>query len=696
MKYTLTVDSGGTFTDIVAIDETGKTTMTKAHTTPADVTIGTMNAIEKMAGRLGISQRELLGDTGMIVHGTTQATNIVATMSGAKVGGIFSQGFRDRLTFLHVAKADMDSPLTERYARMYDFDLDYPEQLAERRCMVDIEERLLNNGDVWMPLNEEDVRAKVRFLKDEKCDSIAVCLLYSYLNNAHELRVAEIIKEEYPEASVSLSHQVIPIQGEVRRWSTTMFDAYVAPKIRGYVDRIFGKLRDAGYMGTLVFMQCNGGVASPEVVKTVPTKLLISGPAAGPSTAIALGKPHGINNIISVDMGGTSFDAAVIPEGRINTTNDLVIHDKKFALPAIEVNAIGAGGGSIASVDNNGKLQVGPKSAGGAPGPACYGIGGTEPTVTDADVVLGYIDPDYFLGGETKLDKSLSEKVIEEKVAKPLGLTVPEAAAAIYTVINNKMAHEVELVFSRKGYDPRDFMIIGAGGASAVHVAKIAQDLGISGFMIPKMAPVYCAYGMLYADVKHDYIRSYFGLLDEFDFDKVDALFGEMEAEGRSLIEKDGVDSKEIEIVKRFDIKYYGETRDMSIELPGPGAVTKETLSYVADVFHETHERVIGNSNPAYPLQIVALHLSVSYKTKAPSPLRVARGNEDASEAIKGRRDAWFDGKFQTVNIYDGESMKAGNIVEGPCIIEEQMTTLVVPAGFRMELDDYGNYLKKS
>jgi len=695
MKYTLTVDSGGTFTDVVAIDSSGKTSMAKAHTTPDDVTIGTMNAIEKIAERIGMTREELLANTGMIVHGTTQATNIVATLSGAKVGGIFSQGFRDRLTFLHVAKADMDSPLTERYARMYDFELDYPEQLAERRCMVDVEERLLNDGSVWTPLNEEDVREKIRFLKAEGCESIAVCLLYSYLNNANELRVAEIIEEEYPEASVSLSHKVIPIQGEVRRWSTTMFDAYVAPRIREYVDRILGKLKDAGYNGTLVFMQCNGGVASPDVVKEVPSKLLISGPAAGPSTAIALGKPHGVNNIISVDMGGTSFDAAVIPEGRINTTNDLVVSDKKFALPTIEVNAVGAGGGSIASVDANGKLQVGPKSAGGAPGPACYGIGGTEPTVTDADVALGYIDPNYFLGGETKLDKSLAEKAIEAKVAKPLGLSVPEAAAAIYTVINNKMAHKVELVFSRKGYDPRDFMIIGAGGASAVHVAKIAQDLGISGFMIPKIAPVYCAYGMLYADVKHDYIRPYFGLFGEFDFDKVNALFDEMEAKGRELISKDGVEAKDIRIVKRFDMKYYGETRDMSIELPDAGVVAKDTLDHVAAVFHETHERVIGNSNTTYPLQVVALHLAASYMTKAPLPLQVERGSEDASAAVKGQREAWFDDCFKLVKIYDGELMKAGNIVEGPCIIEERMTTLVVPTGFRMEVDDYGNYLKK-
>jgi len=360
------------------------------------------------------------------------------------------------------------------------------------------------------------------------------------------------------------------------------------------------------------------------------------------------------------------------------------------------VNAIGAGGGSIASVDNNGKLQVGPRSAGGAPGPACYGIGGVEPTVTDADVVLGYIDPDYFLGGEMKLDKSLSEKAIEKKVAVPLGISVPEAAAAIYTIINNRMAHKVELVFSRKGYDPRDFMIIGAGGASAVHVARIAQDLGIRGFMIPKVAPVYCAYGMLYADVKHDYIRPYFGLFGGFDFEKANQLFDDMEKEGRKLISKDGIDQKDVVITKRFDMKYFGETRDMSIELPDAGPVTQGSLDHIAAAFHDTHERVIGNSNVEYPLQVVALHLAASYKTKAPQPARVERGAPDASEAIKGKREAWFDGGYKEVSIYDGELLRAGNIVEGPCIIEEKMTTLVIPSEFRIELDDYGNYLKKS
>jgi len=316
--------------------------------------------------------------------------------------------------------------------------------------------------------------------------------------------------------------------------------------------------------------------------------------------------------------------------------------------------------------------------------------------VTDADVVLGYIDPEYFLGGEMKLNKKLAEKAIEEKVADPLGISVPEAAAAIYTVINNKMAHKVELVFSRKGYDPRDFMIIGAGGASAVHVARIAQDLGISGFMIPKVAPVYCAYGMLYADVKHDYIRPYFGLFEKFDFAKVNSLFDDMESEGRELISKDEVSRDSITIVKRFDMKYFGEMRDMSIVLPDAGPVTPDTLNHMAAVFHDTHERVIGNSNHEYPLQVVALHLSASYKTKAPLPLRVERGGPDAAGALKCKREAWFDGGYKEVNIYDGELLKAGNIVEGPCIIEERMTTVVIPSEFRMEVDEYGNYLKKN
>jgi N-methylhydantoinase A len=695
MSYRIAVDSGGTFTDAVLVDEAGNFLSAKAPTTPDDVTIGTLNSLEKAAKLSGKSLREVLGETSTIVHGTTQATNLVATGKGAKLGALFTKGYRDRLSFLQVAKGDLAGEVKETISKLFDFDQAQPEPLTDRWLMCDVDERVDSRGEVLIPLNEDDVRAQAEYLRSQGVESIAINFLWSHLHRQHEERAREIVQEVMPGISISLSSHVLPIAGEVGRWSTTLFDAYVAPKIREYIERIQTKLMDAGFTGQLLFMQNNGGVATPEVVRDTPAQLLVSGPAAGPGHALLIGKVHGIDNLVSVDMGGTSFDAGVIPEGEVNITTKTIIDGKKMSLPAIDVRSIGAGGGSIAWIDLGGRLQVGPQSAGAGPGPACYAKGGDEPTVTDADVVLGYIDPDYFLGGEFKLRKEMAEKAIKEKIADPLGLSVVEAAAAIHDVINAKMGLNVELVFSKRGLDPRDFTLVGAGGAGAVHIAGVHEEAGTRGYVVPKNAPVYCAFGMLYADMKHHYRRNFFSESAKIDLAALNAAYVELEAQARETLRREAVADEDMALDKTMSMSYYGQNKDLEVAVPD-GAVTSATFAETVKRFHDKHHAALGHSEASFPTTINAIAVTGLYKTVPPLFRKIAHGESDPSGALKASRMAHFSkiGKFTNVDVYDGNRLRAGHLLEGPCIIEEPMTTIVVPPGHRLTVDDFGNYVQ--
>lgn len=693
MAFRVSVDSGGTFTDGVLINEKGEVVTAKAHTTPQDLTLGTIECLSKLASLSGMTLKDLLGRTNTIVHGTTLATNIVVSRSGAKLGAITTRGYRDRMTFLHVAKGELKGDIRVGTTDLFNFRMDPPKPLTRRYLTTEVEERVNYKGEVLIPLNEDDVRRAVAYLKKQGVESIAVILLFSHLYPAHERRIGEMIKEDFPEAYVSLSSTVLPVWGEVGRWSTTMFGAYVGPKVIGYATKVKKLLIEKGFRGELVFMQSNGGVATTDIVCENPATLLISGPAAGPSMGLALAREHQAENVVSVDMGGTSFDVGAVPEGQINVVQMKVIDGKKFCLPSVDVSTIGAGGGSIAWIDASGRLQVGPQSAGASPGPACYGMGGKDPTVTDADVVLGYIDPDYFLGGETKLRKDLAEKAIQEKIAGRLKLSVPKAAAAIYDVVNAKMAGAIDVVFSRRGYDPREFILCAAGGAAPVHSARLMEELGIRHLMIPKVAPVYCAFGMMYADLKHSFTRPLVCETAKVDLDRINTLYGEMEKEAIEILQREGVAAKDVLIEKTMDVRYYGQVREQNTSVP-KGAVTAKTLRVTMDRFHEKHRKVIGYSDPNYPTEIVRLHLEGIARVKSPRLQKVSRGTRSAQKAIKGTRRAFFSEfeDFVEVKVYDGNELSAGNILEGPCIIEEKMTTVVIPPGIRIKVDPYGNY----
>ena len=692
-SYRISVDCGGTFTDGILLSDAHEVWAAKVDSTPADPKVAVVECIFRLAAQAGLPLLGLLAATKTIVLGTTLATNIVATRTGAKTGAVTTKGYRDRLSFLHVAKSDLGGDRKATAAELFSFRSEYPRPLAPRHLVAEVNERLDFKGRVLTPLRDDDVRQAVAYLKGKGVEAVAVNLLFSHLNPAHELRVEQIIKEDYPEAYVALSSRVLPTVGEVGRWSTTMFSAYVAPKTTEFVKGISALLAADGFAGALAFMQSNGGVATGEVVCENPAALLVSGPAAGPALGVSLGRARGVSDLVTADMGGTSFDISIVPGGQVNVSQKKIIDGKKYALPTVDVNAVGAGGGSIASIDMSGRLQVGPASAGAVPGPASYGLGGAEPTVTDANLVLGYLNPDYFLGGDRPLHREPAEAAIKAKVADPLGLTVPEAAAAIHDVVNAKMAGAVDIMFSQRGCDPRDFTLVAAGGAAPVHVARLTREIGMKHFISPRTAPVFCAFGMMYADLKHNYTRPYSAQAEAADPGRVNVLYEEMEAEARRTLEREGAVPVDITIERSMDIHYYGQVREQNAVVPD-GPVTAETLAVTVDRFHDKHRRVIGYSEPGYPTMIVRLHLAGVAKIVPPPPREIPQGTGDLAAALKERRPAYFveSGGFTEVPVYDGDRFGAGDVISGPCIIEERMTTLVLPPAETVTVDSDGSY----
>ncbi|OGO22876.1 MAG: hypothetical protein A2144_02530 [Chloroflexi bacterium RBG_16_50_9] len=683
MAYRVGIDVGGTFTDAISVDDKGLTQTSKAPTTPRDLSIGTMNVIDNLARRNNLDRQQFLGRVSTIVHGTTTGTNIIATRMGPKLGLLCTKGHRDVIQFRRVAKDDM-----------YDWRVDFPEVLVPRYLRVEIEERIDARGNVRVPLNEESVHKAVAYLKKLKVESIIVALLFSFLDPSHEQRVAEIVKQDYPEVDVTISSDVLPAVGEYERTSTAIINAFIAPAIHKYTKKITSLLESEGFQGQFLYIQNNGGVETAEIAMEKPATLAMSGPAAGPSAAITIGRLHGVENLLSIDMGGTSLDLGIVDKGTSMIKTESLIENHRFSLPVIDVTSIGAGGGSIAWFDVTNTLRVGPKSAGADPGPACYGTGGEEATVTDADVILGYISPDYFLGGEMELHKNLAEKVLKEKVADRLGLSVPKAAAAIYKVINSVMANTVSYTITRRGLDPRDFYLCVGGAAGAVHGVQIAKELCIDKIFIPKYAPIYCAFGMLGVDLKHDYSRFYSVPVATLDLERVKHLYREMEQESLAVLAKEEIPEAQRVMVGMMTVKYFGQYRGIDVEWPS-GNITREAIKEGLAAFHRKHKDLYGYADENYPLEIMGFGLTAIGKLPSITLKKIKTGKKDPVQALKGVRNAYFEESngYTETRIYDGDKMLAGNVLEGPCVVEERMTNVVIPPGYRIQVDEYGNYV---
>jgi N-methylhydantoinase A len=682
MAFRVAIDTGGTFTDSISVDERGHLVSTKTLTIPKNLAQGTINAIDALARRNNLPRKQFLGEVETIVHGTTQGTNVIITRSGPKLGIIATDGHADVLQLRRVIRENI-----------YDWRKPFPEPLVPRYLRVGVKERVDAQGNVVTPLDEASVHKAVAFLKKMTVESIVVALLWSFLYPEHEKRIGEIIKKDFPKAHVTLSHKVLPAIGEYERTSTAVINAYTAPSTAFYIHTLNDFLAKEGFEGQFLFMQNNGGVETAEIGIENPASLATSGPAAGPPAALAVGRLHGLRNLLSIDMGGTSFDIAIIDQGKFITRTESLIADHRFSLPIIDVDSVGAGGGSIAWFDATNTLQVGPKSAGADPGPACYGLGGEQATVTDADVILGYISPDFFLGGEMQLKKDLAERAVKQ-IADPLGMSIVEAAAAIYKVSNSVMADAVSHTFTKRGYDPRVFALVAGGAAGPTCALKIAQELSISTVILPKYAPIYCAFGMLDVDLIHDFTRFYHADKSTFNLNKVKSLYKEMEREALQVLEREGILKKDRLLERTMRVKYWGQFRDVEVSWPG-GPITSAHLSEGITNFHRRHRELYGSSDKDYPIEFMGFGLRAIGRMPKLRLKRLDKGNQNPQAAQKGERQAYFEeGKgFMRTKIYDGDKLLSGNVLEGPCIVEERMTNVVIPPKFKLRVDPYGNYM---
>lgn len=674
----VSVDIGGTFTDMVVTDPDGNVAMFKSPSTPGQLSKGVMDCLAKASEERGVSLPDLLAQVDPIIHGTTATTNALLTRTGARTAIITTEGFRDIIELRRGIRIG-HSP--------YNLKVPFPQPLVSRDRIVGVRERVRYNGEVLVPLDEAQVEAAARRFADEDIEAVAICFLFSHLNPDHERRAAEICRELLPGVYVAASSEILPASREFERFNTTVVGAYGGPIFSAYIDRLEADLRSYGFGGKLVLIQSNGGIQDKDTAKKNPVSTLLSGPAAGPAAGVFLGGQYS-DNIISVDMGGTSFEVALIRNGETLLTTETWLSDQRLAVKLVDVHSIGAGGGSIAWFDPLGLLRVGPQSAGSAPGPACYGKGGTQPTVTDANVALGYLAPDYFLGGEILLDKGLAEDAIGRQIASRLGTDVSEAAYAIYDIVNESMADALNERCTKRGFDPRDFLLISAGGAGGLHAATIAQKARVRRVMIPRFASAYCAFGMQLPDYSHDYVRSYSVRALEADPARIEELFAEMEEEGRAVLAEAGIPPEKMSFQRSVDMRYVGQFHEVDVP------ASEGNLERLVEGFHARHSERYSFSLPERHVEIVYLRLRA---VGATSKIRVREEAESRSggSSLKGTRRAYMGREFgwADVEVHDGARLANGAVLPGPAIIEDPTTTILVPNSFTCEVDRYGNFL---
>ena len=684
--YEIVIDTGGTFTDAILIDRERKISTAKFPTNVADPSASIMGCIGLLGQQHKLTEQEVLADTTTLVIGTTLSTNCILEKKGAKCCLIYTKGFRDI--------PELGSKIWQR--DIYNLRLPAPSYLIPRYLRFGVEERMQYDGEVLTPLNKNDVLEAVRKAKEHHVEVPVICFLHSYINPTHEEKVADIIKTEYPDVVVS-SH-IVRRWLEYDRLSTAEIAGYVKPVTARFIRSLDKRMKDASFKGTALFITCAGGVASPELCLDNPTLLIGSGPAAGPLLGQFLGGLADFENVIVLDMGGTSSDVSMLPGRAITTTTQMKIGEYKNASESVDVASIGAGGGSIARLDERKMLYVGPESAGADPGPACYGKGGQLPTVTDADVVLGYIPADYFLGGTMSLNSSLAEKVIEQNIAKPLSIDTIEAARAISSLVEDNMTNEIFLVAVKKGLDPRNFSLVVGGGAGPVHAVSVAAKLGIKEVYIPKQAAVFCAFGASLADYKYILTRFLYHRDDQINLDTVKALYDSLEKEGIAILTRQGVAEKDMKLIRGAEMRYFGQLHDVNVALPETKKgepFTEMTLKELIRKFHEQHRTLFGWSDPALPSIIATLKLQAIGMRPPVVLKKQPASSKDASAALKRKRRVYFKelGGFVETPCYNADLLRHGNVITGPAIVEETKTTVVVPHGAELAVDAYENYI---
>jgi N-methylhydantoinase A len=678
VSYRIGIDVGGTFTDFLLTAADDVRLVHKTSSTPEDPSVGVAEGLDELATLMGSDLRSLFRETDVIVHGTTVTTNAVLTRRGAATGLLATRGFRDTLALRNGLR---EAP--------YDNRLQPPRPLVPRYLRLGVGGRMDYAGEEQAPLSEDDVRRGCELFRAAGVDAVAISFMHSPASPAHERRARDLCRELLPDAYVTASSDLLPQVRYYDRTSTTVLNAYVGPIITRYLAALTDKLAGLEFGGVLLIMQSNGGVATPSEVAERAALSLLSGPASGPAAGLWQLAPHGLSSCLTIDMGGTSFDAALVKDGVPLVMTDGVVDRWRIALPMIDIHTIGAGGGSIARVDEGGLLQVGPQSAGAKPGPACYGRGGVLPTTTDADLLLGYLDPASFLRGEMTLDRDAAARAVDEHVARPLGVSLEQAAAGIYDVVNVTMATGVREVSVRRGLDPRDFPLVVAGGAGPVHAAAIARELEIPLLIVPRESSIFCAAGMLMSDFKHDFVRHYKTPLAEIDGRRLDKLIGEMEDEGRAVLARERVDPGRVEVEVAFDLRYVGQWHELTV------SATAANPEAVAAAFHAEHDRLFGYASLEAPVEQLAVRVSLRGITAKPSARELPADGGDPAGARRGTRLVWSPAEraLRETPVYDGLALGPGAAVAGPAVVELANTTIVVLAGFELTVDRYGSFV---
>ena len=688
-EFRVGVDIGGTFTDIVFLGSDGRVLARKVASTPDDYSRAVLDGIADGLEDLGVAA----GSVSEVSHGFTVATNAIIEQKGAHTALITTEGFRDILEFRR-----------NRTPRLYDLYYEKSPTLIKRQYRLEVGERLNFRGEVLRPLDVDDVDRAVQSVLDSGVESVAVCLLHSYANPDHEQYIAQVLRQRAPDVILTLSSDLLPEMKEYERTSTTVINSYVRPVVERYLTLLTGGLTDMGVTVPLTVMQSNGGLATSDIAKERPVYCIESGPAAGVVGAYHLGRRLGMSNLMTLDMGGTTAKASIIENGEMLQAPEYEVGGEIsvghrllrgsghiLRVPAIDLAEVGAGGGSIATVDRSGSLRVGPQSSGAFPGPACYRLGGPDATVTDADVLLGYLNPHHLLAGDFEIDAELARQAVANNVARPLGLSEVEAAHGIHTLVNSNMGRALRAVSSERGRDPRRFDLVCFGGGGPVHAAGLAEMLDILRVVVPPFPGVFSSFGLLVADVEHHFVQTYFKTFDEIDVEALSELLEGLWQEGRRQLRLEGFDDQHHELITQVDMKYEGQVSDLTVPFP-PGPVNRASLTSVAQDFDLEHEQSFGYSTDAgYQLvNVRVIARGLSEQSRMPERFDLAAGSGGAQTSRNvyfGPNRGWAD----TPVVSRGSL--AGQSVNGPLIIEEYDSTTVVPPGWTAAVDEASNII---
>ncbi len=688
-SYRIGVDIGGTFTDLVMMNEsTGELRLVKMASTPSDPSVGFLNTVERALRESGVAA----ANVSYNVHGTTVATNTLIEGKGARTALVATEGFRDVLEIARQIRP-----------RLYDIFCEKPKPVIPRNRCYGVPGRLNYAGQVLSPLDEDSVRDVACRMKEAAVESVAVCLLHSYVNPSHEKRVRDLLREELPGVFLSISSDLCPEMREYFRASTTAINAVVMPIVTRYLENLENRLARLGVGVGLHLMTSAGGVMASDVAKRDPVHLIESGPAAGVIATRYLGDLVGTRDVISFDMGGTTAKLGLVEGGNVKIAPHFEVGSEAVAeskgagypvrTPVVDLVEIGAGGGSIAWIDPGGALRVGPRSGGADPGPACYGKGQEEPCITDANLVLGRLNPDYFIGGEQALDAALAETAVG-RLAGRLGLGVVETANGIIEIANANMIGAVRTISVQRGFDPRDFVLVAFGGAGPMHANGLARELGIPKVLIPMSPGVTSALGLLVSDIKHDYVRAFHQQIDSLDIELLNRSFTELAERGRDVLYSEGISEEDVTFAHYLDMRYVGQGYELKIEIPNRD-LTEGDKRTVNAAFYKEHQRAYGYADDTEPTEAVALRLTAVGRIRQPRLRRLETGTGDPGDAVKNERPVHFAERGGAVpcKVYDRYRLKSGDRIMGPAIVEEVDSTVVLHPDYQADVDLHGNIL---